>query len=112
MAKSTKPKAAPTQPIGRAFGTEEDYESLRIDDHKSLYWNGKKLRTEGWSRMEKIALAGVAVPLLLALGAGIGKENFIKFSCDTIGWPCPKGKSPPDSNNQINLPPDSEPAQQ
>ena len=51
--------------LGRNFGSEnEDYERLRVHNG-DLFWNGKKLRTEGWTRSEKFALAGLLLAILI-----------------------------------------------
>jgi hypothetical protein len=63
---------------GRAFGAKPaDYEALRVDG-PDLYWNGKKLRTVGWTRAERLTFIGIVIAALVALTNSI-VVNFDKW---------------------------------
>jgi hypothetical protein len=71
----------PAPIIGRNFGTEADYENLRVEG-AYLYWYGKKLRTVGWTTGEKLQAAGIAVSLVgMGLLALINIDKLQTYAC-------------------------------
>lgn len=51
---------------GDKFGKSEHYDDFRVFENH-LYWQGKKIKTEGWSRSDKLALLGLFLTFFTAI---------------------------------------------
>jgi hypothetical protein len=60
-------------PKGASFGKDpKDFDTLRVDNN-DLLWDGKKVKTGGWSVAEKLTAAGIVVAGTLTIFGNLDK---------------------------------------
>lgn len=101
--------------VGDNFGSDAAHHEKLTVSGDDLYWNGKKLRTESWTRGEKIALCGIVVAAIVSL-SGAALSNWEKWEpniCSLYRFSfCPAKAAPQPSTPQPSTPKPASPQTQ